>query len=332
MSSEKNLYVRSRCGRGFTFKSLNDGATLKDQSDRQWIRSLAIPPAWTKVVVDLSRSAKIHVTGRDNKNRKQYIYNPSYRKRREKAKFDRIVEFASKLTTMRRATGQYLNDPSPSREKVLSCMVRLLDHAYFRPGNPHYVEENNTYGLTTLRSKHLEISGTTLEFDYTGKSGKHQHRVVEDSQLAKVVNQLDEMPGYRIFKYLDHEGNKVFVTPEDLNGFIKDLMGQQFSAKDFRTWAGTYLAATLLNEYGSSTDSKKVQINIVRAIDSVAKKLGNTRAVAKANYIDPRILEQYSTGRTIQPIIEELSSAILEKELVSLEELAVLKMLKDIVS
>ena len=320
--------IRQRRGRGFSFLFAHSRERLRDTSVRHWIKSLAIPPAWQDVHVYADPKAKIYAWGRDEKSRKQYIYNPKWRARREKRKFDRIVSFAERLTHMRRVTGQHLNGRRASRNRVLACMVRLIDNAYFRPGSKHYTEENQSFGLTTLRSKHVEIHGSTLEFNYQGKSGQIQHRVVEDSDLAKVVKEIDELPGYEIFKYLDESGHRVFVTSDILNDYIREVMDGPYTAKDFRTWAGTYLAAMALAELGCDQDSKKNEKNLIAAIDQVAAQLGNTRAVARANYIDPRILGHYSKGRTISEFVKEVLAEIDREELTSPEEQAVLKLLR----
>ena len=323
--------TRVRRGKGFSYHYVPSQRVLKSKKLKSWVKSLAIPPAWEDVKINSDNKAKIYAIGRDAKGRKQYIYNPAWREKREKKKFDRIVGFATKLPKARRVTGQHLRLKRLSRKKVLACMVRLMDNAYFRPGNPHYTAENETYGLTTLRSRHLEVNGAQLEFEYIGKSGKLQHRVVVDKQLAKIVRKLDETPGYKIFQYFNSDGDKVAVTPDDLNEYIRSIIGEDYSSKDFRTWAGTYLAATILDELGVPKDSKTVKKNILKAIDGVAKKLGNTKAVAKANYIDPRIIDRYSEGETISNYLGEAIKRLKsERSELSNQERAVLKLLKRI--
>lgn len=319
--------TRHRRGKGFTYRTA-DGQTLQDKAWREWITSLVIPPAWHDVEIILNRRHHIYATGRDDAGRKQYIYNPKWREKREALKFDRMVAFAQQLTSMRRITGQHLNLKGLPRNKVLACMVRLIDSAYFRPGNERYREQNDSYGLTTMRSKHLTIEGDELIFDYQGKSGQTQHRVVEDARLAGVVAELDDTPGYEIFKYFDEEGNKVRVDSHDLNDYIHEVMGEAFSAKDFRTWAGTSIAALALEELGLGKDDKSNQDNIRQAIERVAKKLGNTPSIAKASYIDPRVVESYLDGRTLEHFRQLIETELEKDQLTGPDELAVLELLR----
>ncbi|MES1947416.1 DNA topoisomerase [Salinisphaera sp. C84B14] len=326
-TSHSAVVTRHRCGKGFTYRYRN-GRTLRDKRRRRWIDSLAIPPAWQQVEISLDDDAHVHATGRDAAGRKQYIYNPRWRERREQAKYDRILAFAGQLSTMRRATGQHLTHEQMTREKVLACMVRLIDSAYFRPGSESYSRENESYGLTTMRSKHLTIEGDELIFDYAGKSGQHQHRVVEDERLAEVVAELDDQPGYEIFKYYDDDGAKVYVDSADLNEYIHEIMGDDYSAKDFRTWAGTSLAALALDEIGPGDDDKISQKNIREAVDRVAKRLGNTPAIARSSYIDPRVIETYLDGRTLSHFQALIEAELEAGDLTGPEERAVMKMLE----
>ncbi|GHB24080.1 DNA topoisomerase IB [Salinicola rhizosphaerae] len=320
--------TRHRCGKGFTYRTAS-GKTLTDKSWRDWIATLAIPPAWRDVEIVLDKQHHIHATGRDSAGRKQYVYNAEWREKREVLKFDRIVEFAQRLTPMRRTTGQHLALDGMPREKVLACMVRLIDSAYFRPGSERYRDENESYGLTTMRSKHLTIEGDELIFDYQGKSGQQQHRVVEDERLARIVAELDDIPGYEIFKYFDDDGNKVHVDSHDLNDYIHDVMGERFSAKDFRTWAGTSIAALALEELGPGEDDKTSEKNVREAVERVAKMLGNTPSIAKASYIDPRVVENYLDGRTLEHF-RKLVETKLEQddELIGPDERAILGLLR----
>jgi DNA topoisomerase-1 len=328
MTTRSPLRVtRHRCGKGFTYRTTGN-QTLKDKSWRSWIASLAIPPAWHDVEIVLNRRHHIYATGRDDAGRKQYIYNPEWREQREALKFDRMVAFAQKLTSMRRITGQHLTLDGLPRNKVLACMVRLIDSAYFRPGSERYREQNDSYGLTTMRSKHLTIEGDELIFDYQGKSGQTQHRVVEDARLASVVAELDDTPGYEIFKYFDEDGHKVRVDSHDLNDYIHEVMGEAFSAKDFRTWAGTSIAALALEELGLGDDEKASQANVRQAVERVASKLGNTPSIAKASYIDPRVVESYLDGRTLEHFRQLIEAELEKEELTGPDERAVLELLR----
>ncbi len=228
------MYYRKKHGKGLRYVD-SSGRTIKVDKLKEWFKSLVIPPAWTDVEINARKSAKILVTGRDDKGRKQYIYNPKFRKKQDQAKFDRILNFADQLEHMRRVTGQHLHKRSLTKEKVLACMVRLLEVAYFRLGSAYYTKENETYGLTTMRHKHLSIVEDELVFSYVGKSGKEQERHIVDKKLAKTVKEIDELPGYEIFKFIDEDGEKHQVKSDDLNEYIREVMGEEFSAKDFRT-------------------------------------------------------------------------------------------------
>ncbi|WP_216362709.1 DNA topoisomerase IB [Formosa algae] len=290
---------------------------------------MVIPPAWTNVEIDPKKNAKILVTGRDDKNRKQYIYNPKFRAKQNQEKFDRILKFADQLEHMRRVTGQHLRKRKLAKEKVLACMVRLLEAAYFRPGSDHYSKENHSYGLTTMRSKHMQIEGDELIFNYIGKSGKEQERHIVDKKLAKIVQDIDDLPGYEIFKFIDEDGNKQDVKSDHLNAYIREVMGEEFSAKDFRTWAGTVIAAMALDEIGYSKeqDQKTLDKNIRDAVVKVSERLGNTPSVARSSYIDPRVIEEYIDGKTINYFQKEISRMLKSNENLSREEIGVLCLL-----
>ncbi|WP_299672178.1 DNA topoisomerase IB [uncultured Polaribacter sp.] len=323
------MYYRKKHGKGFTYLDKKK-QTIKDSNLRDWFKSLVIPPAWTDVEISSKKSAKVLVTGRDDKDRKQYIYNPKFREKRDQEKFDRILDFADQLEHMRRVTGQHLRKQKLSREKVLACMVRLLEAAYFRPGSDYYSKNNETYGLTTMRSKHLTIDGEELLFNYIGKSGKEQERHIIDEKLAKTVKQIDELPGYEIFKFIDEEGVKHDVKSEHLNEYIKEVMGEEFSAKDFRTWSGTVIAAMALDEIGAidKKDQKALDKNIRNAVVKVSEHLGNTPSVARSSYIDPRVIDEYTHGKTINYFQNEINRLLKKNENLSREELGVLCMLK----
>lgn len=318
---------RRKRGKGFSYTDEN-GRTIKDRKLRERLAALAIPPAWSEVEINADLEADLLATGRDSAGRKQYIYHPQYRERKEEEKFDRIIAFAERLESMRRVTGQHLRKRRLTREKVLACMVRLLDLAYFRPGSPRYAKENDSYGLTTMRSRHLTVEGDELIFTYRGKSGVVQERHVEDRRLAKVVAELDELPGYEIFKYVDEDGQRVRVTSQDLNNYIREVMGEQFSAKDFRTWAGTLIAAVALDELGFSGDPKAADSNVQEAVERVARKLGNTPTVARSSYIDPRVIEGYLDGRTTSYFRKQVEQQLSQNSSLSLDEIGLLYLLK----
>ncbi|CAM3349800.1 DNA topoisomerase IB [Aequorivita lipolytica] len=324
------MYQRKKHGKGFTYKDKN-GKIIKNEEIRKWIKSLVIPPAWTDVEINENRKEDLLVTGRDDKDRKQYIYHPNYTERQNAKKFDRIIDFANQLEHMRRVTGQHLRKRKLNREKVMATMVRLLESAFFRPGSEAYSKENATYGLTTMRSKHLTINGDELIFTYNGKSGQDQEKHIVDKKLAKIVQEIDDMPGYEIFKYLDEDDNIVDVKSDDLNTYIHEIIGDEFSAKDFRTWAGTMIAAIALDELGvvDKKDQEILDKNIKEAVNLVSERLGNTPSVARGSYIDPRIIEDYTKGRTLKYFEKEINQLLKKAENLSKEEVGVLCMLRN---
>jgi len=324
------MYYRKKKGKGFSYTDEN-GKTVTDTAVKTYIKSLIIPPAWKNVEISEKKNSKILVTGRDELGRKQYIYNPKFRQKQEQKKFDRIIEFAEQLERMRRVTGQHMRKRKPTREKVLATMVRLLESAFFRPGSDFYTKQNKSYGLTTMRSKHLEINGDELIFTYRGKSGKDQEKHITDAKLAKIVKEIDEMPGYEIFKFIDENGIIQDVKSEHLNQYIREVMGEEFSAKDFRTWSGTMIAAIALDELDveEEKDQKTMDKNIRNAVIQVSEKLGNTPAVARSSYIDPRVIDKYINGKTLKYFQKEVNKLLKKNENLSESEIGVLCLLKE---
>jgi len=324
------MYYRKKKGKGFSYTDEN-GKTVTDTAVKTYIKSLVIPPAWKEVEISEKKNSKILVTGRDELGRKQYIYNPKFRQKQEQKKFDRIIEFAEQLERMRRVTGQHMRKRKPTREKVLATMVRLLESAFFRPGSDFYTKQNKSYGLTTMRSKHLEINGDELIFTYRGKSGKDQEKHITDAKLAKIVKEIDEMPGYEIFKFIDENGIIQDVKSEHLNQYIRKVMGEEFSAKDFRTWSGTMIAAIALDELDveEEKDQKTMDKNIRNAVIQVSEKLGNTPAVARSSYIDPRVIDKYINGKTLKYFKKEVNKLLKKNENLSESEIGVLCLLKE---
>ncbi|WCM43046.1 DNA topoisomerase IB [Flavobacterium sp. CBA20B-1] len=324
------MYLRKKHGKGFRYLN-SKGETVTDTELKNYFKSLVIPPAWTEVEIAEKKKSKILVTGRDLQGRKQYIYNPQFRQKQEQKKFDRIIDFAEQLEHMRRVTGQHLRKRKPTREKVLATMVRLLESAFFRPGSDTYTKQNQSYGLTTLRSKHLTINGNELVFTYRGKSGKDQEKHIVDAKLAKIVQEVDDLPGYEIFKFIDENGAVQDVKSEHLNQYIHEVMGDAFSAKDFRTWSGTMIAAIALDELNAEEplDQKTMDKNIRKAVIQVSEKLGNTPAVARSSYIDPRVIDKYLDGKTLRYFQKEINKMLQTSENLSNSELGVLCLLRE---
>lgn len=320
--------LRKPYGETFTYRYPN-GKTVRNAGLKRWIRSLAIPPAWSGVKIELDRDAKILATGRDNDGRKQYIYNPDWTEEASQQKYQRILRFGAQLQTMRRVTGQHIQRRPIDEVTVLACMTRMLDDAFFRPGSATYTREHNTYGLTTLRAKHMDIKKDRVEFDYEGKSHQQQHRTVTDSQVREVLKKLEGMTGYELFDITLPDGGRRKITAQDLNHYISDIMGEDFSAKDFRTWAGTVLMAVALDQLGPVADRKKNKSNVVQAVKSVAQKLGNTPATCRSSYIHPNVILHYESGRTLDYFRRQLKRY--RGKLVSLDEKATLRLLNHLV-
>jgi DNA topoisomerase I len=303
------------------------GTPVTDKNIIAWIESLVIPPAWSNVRIARSQRSKILAQGRDQAGRLQSIYHPKFRERQEKLKFDRILRFAEQLPALRRQLNKDLARRRLGKEKVLACIVRLIDEAYFRVGNERYAKENQSYGITTLRGKHTDVTGDTVTFDFIGKSGKAHVKQISDPQIARIIKQLDELPGYEIFRYQDAKGVMHDLSSADVNAYIKTHMGEEFTAKDFRTWGGTLIATTELLA-SQQTDNPKERTKIVtRVVKEAAERLGNTPAVARSSYIDPRIIDAYIDGTQVTKVRHAMES-MRPKKYLSRDEQCVLRLLE----
>jgi DNA topoisomerase-1 len=291
---------RRRRGRGFAYVR-PDGAPLRDAAELERIRKLVIPPRWTEVWICPSATGHLQVTARDARGRKQYRYHTRYREVRDGTKFSRLVEFSEVLPSVRKRVERDISQPSLSREKVLATVVWLLEKTLIRVGSDEYARDNGSYGLTTLRRRHVAVSGAKLRFEFRGKSGVPHCVAITDRRIARIVQHCQELPGQELFQYLDDDGRRQSVDAGDVNLYLREIAGRQITAKDFRTWAGTILAAQALRDIGPFTTQKEANANIVRAIDQVAKHLGNTRAVCRKYYVHPVIIEAYFDGNTLPP-------------------------------
>ena len=298
----KTFYTRRKARKAYRYY---DGeSVITDEKEIERINKLAIPPAWTDVHIAKSASSKIQAQGKDGAGRTQSIYNPTFRLKQEKLKFDRILRFAEQLPKLRKQLDKDLARKRLGKEKVLAAIVKLIDEAYFRVGNEQYAKEHQSYGITTLRSKHTKVKSTTITFDFIGKSGQRHVKKIKDAKLARIIKQLDELPGYEIFRYQDDDGAMHDLHAADVNAYIKQHMGDEFTAKDFRTWGGTLLAATeviadTLPDDASQTARKRALTKIIKR---VAKRLGNTPAIARSSYIDPRIFAMYEDTKSLAEI------------------------------
>jgi DNA topoisomerase-1 len=286
---------RLRRGKGFRYVG-TDGATLRDPALRDRIRRLAIPPAWTEVWICPLAHGHLQASGRDSKRRKQYRYHPRWREVRDEAKYDRMIDFARKLAEIRARTEEDLARPGLPREKVLATVVRLLEATLIRVGNEEYARHNGSYGLTTLRDSHVEVSGAKLEFRFRGKAGKDHVVGVQDRRLSRIVKRCQDLPGYELFQYLDDAGERRSIESADVNAYLREVTGEDFSAKDFRTWAGTVLAAWALHEMEPAASGRRANGNVVRAIESVAARLGNTPTICRRCYVHPTVIDSYLDG------------------------------------
>jgi DNA topoisomerase-1 len=284
---------RRRAGKGFLYLT-PQGGRLTDPDEVARIKALAIPPAWTDVWICPSRRGHIQATGRDARGRKQYRYHDRWREVRDQTKYDRVIDFGRALPLLRATVQKDLARPGLPREKVLAAVVRLLDSAFIRVGNTVYARENGSYGLTTMRDQHVNIFGSRMRFRFRGKGGKLSTVDLTDRRLAAVVKRCQDLPGEELFQYVDDDGQIGTVTSEDVNDYLQAMTDQDFTAKDFRTWAGSALCAQALAEGGGFRSRREAQSKIVQAIRIVAEKLGNTPAVCRACYVHPRILESYA--------------------------------------
>jgi DNA topoisomerase-1 len=275
---------------------------ISDRATLQRIKSLAIPPAWTDVWICPSEAGHLQATGRDARGRKQYRYHPRWREVRDEVKYARLIAFAEALPRIRRRAAADLARAGLPREKVLAAVVQLLEKTLIRVGNEEYARQNGSVGLTTMRDGHARVSGDTVQFEFRGKSGIAHSIDLQDKRLAKIVKACRDLPGYELFQYVDADGTRQTIDSADVNAYLREVTGEDFTAKDFRTWAGTVLAARALAELAPCTSSAAAKRNIVKAVESVAKRLGNTKAVCRKCYIHPVILDSYMSGATIRTV------------------------------
>lgn len=295
---------------GFFYRYPDTGKTVREERVLSRIENLKVPPAWEEARIARSPSARVQAVGYDSAGRVQYRYHDGYRERKEREKFERVLLFAGKLPEMRRITSNHLRHKKLDREKVLACMTRMMNAAYFRVGDERYAKNNNTYGIATLRRKHLKIEGDTVIFEYAGKWGQEQRKAVTDARIRRVVEECRDLPGYEVFKFIDDDGDVRDVKSRDLNAYVKEVVGPEFTPKDFRTWAGTLIAANRLAELGKTEDPKSARKNVLAAVDDVARRLGNTRDIARASYISPRVIDHYLEGSVVAYYGERLEEVI----------------------
>ncbi len=324
---------RSRSGRGWSYYH-SDGTLVRDSVARKRLSALGIPPAWTNVWICPDPDGHIQVTARDARGRKQYRYHPSYREARDKSKFCRMLQFSEVLPALRQRVERDLRAGELTRRQILATVVYLLDRTLIRVGNDEYARENKSYGLTTLRRKHVQVKGSLLRFSFRGKSGVDHTVAVDDPRLARIVQRCQDLPGQEIFQYLDVFGKRKPITSDDVNDYLREVSGRDITAKDFRTWGGTMVAAVALRTMGPATSRREADRNIVRALDAVAERLGNTRAVCRKYYVHPALVNAYHLGLTAPAFPGESRTPrrIVSQAALRRDELLVLQFLQESVT
>jgi DNA topoisomerase-1 len=290
---------RRRSGKGFTYSDAK-GKRVDDPEAIARIRALAIPPAWTDVWICETSNGHLQATGRDARGRKQYRYHDRWRHVRDEAKFERLPDFGRALSPIRKGVQRDLMRDGLPREKVLATVVRLMDTAYARVGNLSYAKENQSFGLTTLRDKHVEIKGSAVRFHFIGKGGKEHEFDVDDLRLARIVKRCRDLPGYDLFQYVEEDGTRRTIGSGDVNDYLRELSDGEFTAKYFRTWAGTLVAAKTLASMPAAKSERAGKRQVTKAVEAVAESLGNTAAIARKSYIDPLVIESYLSGTLSQ--------------------------------
>lgn len=303
--------TRRRRGKSFTYLDA-DGKTVRDKDLLARIRSLVLPPAWTNVWISPIANSHLQATGRDARGRKQSRYHPHWREVRDETKYERMLLFAEALPVIRERVDRDLALPGLPRERILATIVALMESTLIRIGNESYAKQNHSFGLTTMRNRHVEVNGARVTFSFQGKSGVHHTIDLSDRRLANIIRRCEELPGYELFQYLDTDNERHSIDSADVNDYLQSITGQSITAKDFRTWAGSVLACDLLREYEPSLSATQAKKNIVATIKCVAQRLGNTPSVCRKCYIHPAVLEAYLNGGNVASAKRKLDEAITE--------------------
>lgn len=294
-TAEQDLSIqRKKVGRGYSYRE--NGKKIADKKVLERIKKLVIPPAWKEVQISRSDKGHLQAIGRDEKDRKQYIYHLMWSKIRNQTKFFKMTSFGKTLPKIRKHVEEDLDQTQLNRKKVLALIIRLMEETHIRIGNEYYAKTNKTYGLSTLRTRHVKTVKNKMKFEFTGKKGKHHSISLENKKLIKLVNQCEEIPGWELFKYYDEKGDKQAIDSGMINEYIHEISGKQFSAKDFRTWSASKIFFETLYETGFTDDEKENKKNILDAYDAAALGLGNTRSVCREYYVHPYIVESYCNG------------------------------------
>lgn len=328
VSDDQPGYTRKRKGDDFEYFD-SDGKRIRDEARLLRIRRIGIPPAYEDVWICPMPNGHIQATGRDARGRKQYRYHERWREARDENKYDRMVVFGHALPKIRRRVNKDLKQRGLPRSKVLATVVQLLERTFIRVGNDEYAKENKSFGLTTMRNHHVDVKGETLKFSFKGKSGVKHEVDVSDRRLSKIIRQLQDLPGQDVFQYVNGDGKVRDITSQDVNDYLREITGEEFTAKDFRTWAGTVLAAMALNAQEKFENNTQARKNVKDAIGAVSKILGNTPTVCRKCYVHPDVLETYLDGGMIEGL-KQKTEETLSKKLPSMraEEAAVMSFLQ----
>jgi DNA topoisomerase-1 len=318
---------REPAGDGFRYIG-PDGEQVEDEATLARIRSLAIPPAYTDVWICPDPRGHIQATGRDAKGRKQYRYHPRWRAVRDETKYHRTIAFGRALPRIRARVAEDLKRPGMPREKVLAALVRLLETTLIRVGNDEYARANRSYGLTTLRDRHVQLDGAQVTFAFRGKSGKFHRITLHDRRLASVIRRSRDLPGQELFQYQDDSGQVVDIGSDHVNAYLREIAGEEFTAKDVRTWVGTVLAAQTLHALGGAETAAETKRKLKEAIESVAGRLGNTPAICRACYVHPLVLESYLDGTLLEALAAAAAEELADDGALSAEERMVLRLLE----
>ena len=329
VSDESPGITRKGAGKGFYYLD-PEGKKIADKDEIKRLNALAIPPAYKQVWVCPDPLGHLQATGRDDRGRKQYRYHETYRAARDVEKYEHVIDFAQALPALRETVQTHLRKRGLPREKVLAAVVAVMEKTLIRVGNEEYAEQNGSYGLTTLRNRHADVRGSRVHFEFKGKSGVEHEIDLTDAKLARIVAACEDLPGQHLFGYRDEQGEVVDITSEDVNEYLQEVTGKHFTAKDFRTWAGTVLAATALREFEKFDSEAQAKKNVVAAVERVAERLGNTQAVCRKCYIHPAVIESYMDGQLAERLAHR-AEAELADHLGDLppEEAAVLVLLRD---
>jgi DNA topoisomerase I len=319
---------RRKSGIGFFYVD-SDGSRVSETNALKRIRALAIPPAWQDVWICPFPDGHLQATGRDARGRKQYLYHPRFREIRDSTKYQHVIAFADTLPAIRAKVREHMALPGLPREKVVATVVYLLDKTLIRVGNDDYAKQNKSYGLTTLKNRHVEVDGSEVRFHFVGKSGKEWSAKIKDRRVAKIIRACQDLPGQELLQYRDDGGMIENVTSSDVNNYLREITGRDITAKDFRTWAGTVLAAIALKDVESRGGAKRANKRLRAAIETVAARLGNTPAICRKCYVHPEVLNAFAAGTLLRELTTRSKTPLRDKRGdYAPEEVAVLAMLR----